>query len=323
MTKIKLTAILAATVFIAGSIATVTLVSAAPPENNPGKPFDAILQKLDEIIATLTGTDIEVTNIEKKLDDPNTGLAAIKTAVDGISTGGIPASTQTQIDNIESDVGMIKTTVGGIDTEVTNIEAKLDNPNFGLEEIKKEVQAIEAKLDDPRTGLEEIKDEIQQIALDLQDKKRFYEKSDTGIIDITKTTITGATPGNIEIRLTCPVTIAPDQCAFNVLSFRVVAAGLTGPQTMHFARSITIDGTVTDFGFPARVEIDASDQESNVLVESEPLRGVHLAASDEIGIRYVIGTFQTVVSGTLTVTVVGQMPQAAEVEVIVPDVILR
>ena len=133
-----------AVALVAGTISTATFVSAAPPENNPGKPFDAILQKLDEIIATLTGTDTEVTNIEAKLDDPNTGLAAIKTAVDGISTGGIPASTQTQIDNIESDVGMIKTTVGGIDTEVTNIEAKLDNPNFGLEEIKKEVTTIES-----------------------------------------------------------------------------------------------------------------------------------------------------------------------------------
>ena len=143
MTKTIMILIIAAAL-VAGTISTATFVSAAPPENNPGKPFDAILQKLDVIIATLTGTDTEVTNIQEKLDDPNTGLAAIKTAVDGISTGGIPASTQTQIDNIESDVGMIKTTVGDIDAEVTNIEGKLDgNVQSFVSDIKTETDKIQ------------------------------------------------------------------------------------------------------------------------------------------------------------------------------------
>jgi len=119
-----------AAAFVAGTISTATFVSAAPPENNPGKPFDAILEKLDEIIATITGTDAEVTNIEGKLDGTVPSLVTdIKTETD-------------KIQMVKDDVGMIKTTVGGIDTEVTNIEAKLDNPTTGLGAIKTGIDNI-------------------------------------------------------------------------------------------------------------------------------------------------------------------------------------
>lgn len=84
-----------AALFVAGTITTITFVSAAPPEDNPGKPFDAILEKLDAIIAAIGAIDIS-----------------------GI---GLNPTTQTQIDNI--------------DTVVTNIEAKLDNSDFGLDAI--------------------------------------------------------------------------------------------------------------------------------------------------------------------------------------------
>lgn len=44
-----------------------------------------------------------------------------------------------------------------------DIEDKLDNPQFGLREIKREIKAIEDKLDSPSWGLIEIKNEIKEI----------------------------------------------------------------------------------------------------------------------------------------------------------------
>ncbi len=107
MTKTIMILAIAAT-FVAGMLVSAPEIYAPPPPNNPGQPFDAILQKLDQIIATIGGTDTEVTNIEGKLD------------------------------------GTVASKITEIDTEVGNIEAKLDDPNFGLEEIKDEVTTIES-----------------------------------------------------------------------------------------------------------------------------------------------------------------------------------
>ena len=50
-----------------------------------------------------------------------------------------------------------------LSSEIAAIEGKLDNPTFGLAEIKAEVANIESQLADPATGLEEIKAEVINI----------------------------------------------------------------------------------------------------------------------------------------------------------------
>jgi len=125
-----------ATTFVAGMLVSAPEIYAPPPPNNPGQPFDAILQKLDQIITTISGTDTEVANIEEKLD----GTVASKITDIDTEVGNIEA----KLDSGTTGLGAIKGVIDTIDTEVGNIEAKLDNPNFGLEEIKDEVTTIES-----------------------------------------------------------------------------------------------------------------------------------------------------------------------------------
>ncbi len=73
MTKTIMILVIAAA-FVAGTISTATFVSAAPPENNPGKPFQAILD----------------------------AIAALQLSVDGIDTSGL--ATQSSVDDIETDL---------------------------------------------------------------------------------------------------------------------------------------------------------------------------------------------------------------------------
>jgi len=70
-----------------------------------------ILGLLTDPIFGLEEIKTEVAIIETEVQDPDTGLAAIKTAVDDIDTSGISASTQAQIDNIESRVANIESLI--------------------------------------------------------------------------------------------------------------------------------------------------------------------------------------------------------------------
>jgi len=71
MTNRGIWAIIVATAFIVGTLTTGTLASAAPPADNPGKPFDAILEKLDEILAAIGAIDpsADVRDIKANTDN--------------------------------------------------------------------------------------------------------------------------------------------------------------------------------------------------------------------------------------------------------------
>jgi len=135
----------------------------------------------------------EIRRIECKLDNPRTGLAEIKAEV---------AAIECAIKDL--DMHQILCKLKALDEQLEDVlEAtddvldKLDNPHFGLEEIKQEIEAIEravaclnltpvlgllnqikqevheieCKLDSPEFGLREIKDEVRAIEDAIQDQK--------------------------------------------------------------------------------------------------------------------------------------------------------
>jgi len=88
-----------------------------------------VLGLLNNPIFGLEEIKDEVRIIETEVQDPNTGLAAIKTAVDNIDTsgsGGIPARTQTQINNIETETNKIQMIKDDLNS-VENLVSALGN----------------------------------------------------------------------------------------------------------------------------------------------------------------------------------------------------
>jgi len=103
-----------ATILLAGSLSAGSAAFADNDDDDDDdkkkNPFKRILKFLKEIRDGIFG-------IQETLDSPDSGLIAIKTAVDNIdvSGGGLPDSTQAQIDDIQG---------------------KVNDPNFGLEIIQ-------------------------------------------------------------------------------------------------------------------------------------------------------------------------------------------
>ena len=105
--------------FAAGSITTGTMVSAAPPADNPGKPFDAILEKFDEVLAAIAGIDqSDLTMIKDDVVDIKTETDKIPMLKDDV--GDIKTETD-KIPMLKDDVGDIKTTVNNIDKSFSKI----------------------------------------------------------------------------------------------------------------------------------------------------------------------------------------------------------
>jgi archaellum component FlaC len=127
----------------------------------------------------------EVRRIECKLDNPRTGLAEIKSEVAAIEC----AIRDLDLHDIQCKLNDLAEEVEAVEGAVDEVEDKLDNPHFGLEEIKEEIEGIEravaclnltpvlgllnqvkhevheieCKLDNPEFGLEEIKEEVRRI----------------------------------------------------------------------------------------------------------------------------------------------------------------
>lgn len=127
----------------------------------------------------------EVRRIECKLDNPRTGLAEIKSEVAAIEC----AIKDLDLHDILCKLNALARELEEVEGAVDDVEDKLDNPHFGLEEIKEEIEGIErtlaclnltpvlgllnqikhevheieCKLDNPHFGLEEIKEEVAAI----------------------------------------------------------------------------------------------------------------------------------------------------------------
>lgn len=138
---------------------------------------------MDQMI--LRAIQQEVRRIECKLDNPRTGLAEIKAEVAGIEN----AIKNLGLQHIMNKLNALAHELDEVEGVVDDIEDKLDNPHFGLEEIKEEIEGIEHtlaglnlapvlaalnqikhevdevenKLDNPDFGLEEIKEEVAAI----------------------------------------------------------------------------------------------------------------------------------------------------------------
>lgn len=127
----------------------------------------------------------EIRRIECKLDNPRTGLAEIKSEVAAIEC----AIQDLDMHEIICKLKALDEHLEDVLDAVDDVEDRLDNPQFGLEEIKEEVRQIEralacmnltpvlgllnqikqevheieCKLDNPEFGLREIKEEVAAI----------------------------------------------------------------------------------------------------------------------------------------------------------------
>jgi len=98
------------------------MVSAAPPADNPGKPFDAILEKFDEVLAAIAGIDLsDLTMIKDDVGDIKTETDKIQMLKDDV--GDIKTETD-KIQMVKDDVGDIKTTVNNIDKSFSQVIGK-------------------------------------------------------------------------------------------------------------------------------------------------------------------------------------------------------
>ncbi|MGE5579353.1 MAG: hypothetical protein ACM3WU_04835 [Bacillota bacterium] len=135
----------------------------------------------------------EIRRIECKLDNPRTGLAEIKAEVAAIEC----AIKDLDMHEIVCKLKALDEQLEDVLEATDDVLDKLDNPHFGLEEIKHEIEAIEravaclnltpvlgllnqikqevheieCKLDSPEFGLKEIKDEVRAIEDAIQDQK--------------------------------------------------------------------------------------------------------------------------------------------------------
>jgi len=121
-----------AVAFVAGTISTATVVSAAPPEDNPGQPFE-------EITALLNQIPIDVSNIISLLTDPIFGLEEIKNEIIIIDQ---------KVDGIDDKVDGIDDKVDGIDDKVDGIDDKVDGIDDKVDGIDGDVNVIDGKVDD-------------------------------------------------------------------------------------------------------------------------------------------------------------------------------
>lgn len=141
------------------------------------------MKDLDQCI--LRAIQQEVRRLDCKLDNPRTGLAEIKSEVAAIECAIKDLDMRAIVCKLKDLAEDLEDVLG----EVDDIEDKLDNPRFGLKEIKEEIEAIgravaclnltpvlgllnqikhevheiECKLDNPDFGLEEIKEEVAAI----------------------------------------------------------------------------------------------------------------------------------------------------------------
>jgi len=89
-----------AAAFVAGMVVSAPEIYAPPPPNNPGQPFDAILQKLDEIIAAIGSIDIDTSGLatQSSVDD-------VQSSVDDIETDLLSKKSFYEVEDIVNFVG--------------------------------------------------------------------------------------------------------------------------------------------------------------------------------------------------------------------------
>ena len=99
MTKTIMILVIAAA-FVAGMVVSAPEIYAPPPPNNPGQPFDAILQKLDEIIAAIGSIDIDTSGLatQSSVDD-------VQSSVDDIETDLLSKKSFYEVEDIVNFVG--------------------------------------------------------------------------------------------------------------------------------------------------------------------------------------------------------------------------
>jgi hypothetical protein len=132
MTK-TLTLIVAAA-FVVGILTTGTLVSAAPPEDNPGEPFDGVLEKLDEILAAIGAIDLsDLSMIKDDVSDIKTETDKIQMVKDDVSD--IKTETD-KIQMVKDDVTFTKNLIGDVSTiKYTNVENEPIDGSFQVRTI--------------------------------------------------------------------------------------------------------------------------------------------------------------------------------------------
>lgn len=125
-----------AAVLIAGTFSIDKAFAPAPPD-----PFAVIIGKLDQIIATISGTDSEVSNVEGKLDgtvsskitEIDANVVTIQTTLDDSSTG--LAEIKSEVSDIQDDASVI-----GFSTPLTGgtFDPLTDTLTEALQDIKED-----------------------------------------------------------------------------------------------------------------------------------------------------------------------------------------
>jgi hypothetical protein len=117
------------TTIVATILTGIVAVSVLPVEAHGPPHIHEMLDALNNILAAVSGTSTEVSNIEAKLDDPNFGLQEIKNEVNNIE-GKLDGTVPSKITDIDSAVGAVKTETDKIQMvkdDVGMIKAKTDN----------------------------------------------------------------------------------------------------------------------------------------------------------------------------------------------------
>jgi len=145
------------------------------------------------------------------------------------SQGGAPLNQILSLLN-DPNFGLpeIKTEVANIETNVGNLQSTLDDPTSGLAEIKAEIQDIDSKLVVSNTDLVQVKNDIQMLKTSLQtlDTKISAIGSDISFI---KTTLIDPTFGLQEIK----TEVGSIETSVNTIStdLSTAQAGITSLQT--------------------------------------------------------------------------------------------
>ncbi len=202
--------------------------------------------------------------------------------------------------------------IGTILAIITNIQNIVIDVQNKVSSSSNEVTNIEEKLDGTRPSLvTNINQTVTGINEDLQMKKSFYHVSEEGDVNIPD----GRSLDKVLVivDLVCPPSIHPDKCAFNIEHVGL-ANGISSGSQLEF------DEVIID-SFPSggiSLVIVGGDQ-ANLLIET---RLVQLAGSDAIvfTLHCQFGCFGPV-TYPMSVEVTGQMPQGAEVNVSISNVL--
>ena len=130
-------------------------------------------QSNQQLLALLAAVKGVVLCIQQKLENPEFGLEEIKSEVRGIEETlcdrhfGLP-EIKDEIEDIECllrklDLEETLALLGAIEAEIAGLECKIDHICLPVDDLEEELAAIRCLLENPHFGLAEIKCEIEQI----------------------------------------------------------------------------------------------------------------------------------------------------------------